>query len=939
MSSLLNPCNCQTTGRCRCCAPKRSGRDLLQEHARTKSPNGDSNQVTDSLIEMFKAKATTRSDGGSTSSGSTTPTSSFNRLANLSMTSAKLASPDNRHHPAHTSPHVHKVRLYSPYSNGTSSPRPGKQRSESISSQSSSRGVRPPPPRIRPLSDMNTFLGAVFKEDGSVASEIPRSALGLPGIASFDKAAMNGGVKVEPMAMDTDLPVSFPTSEDVVIGACTCGDGCECPNCATHGNRSSTSPPNGDHHHHDGGCGSNCTSGFDCANHLSIPSGVTSIEHLIQIAAANVPSNPSRSTRRDLNPLDTGVLPPAAHMSEDAAQAFGIVQLRPLECCNGRCQCKPGECKCESDCCGCCESCNCGDDGDTVMGDSSAPAAGGCCGSGNNDTVSSSVANSPSNASASSSLSHRQPSPAPPITAGCHSNVRRTSSVSRAKEVGDDRRSSLGDRSGVGIQRSTSLGSKTAAKTPMALSQTLHPRPILPKPSSSGSCGKGSADRLAPPRSCSAGSRQPSPVHRGSFSSSQASCCSSPTTAPANVQTPTDVSPLPPAATSSEDALGDDASGGMSVGVNEIANALAASDVDFMSYLNSLLPATNEGGDQPQQQQQQPQQHQQQPQQQQPQQHTQQQHQSSDHETPQQSTSSTTEPPAGSHMTSPTDITMFSHPSPRGPHTEQHSIGDIQSMIAGALAQQGMIPRPDTHGEQQVHDYGYLFNMQGSGSHHPMQHSAPNAGDAGNLYFNFNAGAPGPSSHQPNALSGMPVPQPAHASHASDPSGQNPQAFFKPDANLYYSNYGAGFPPSVQMLQASQGSSHTQQLPQLTPQSVASAVAAVAAGSHQQQHHPGMPANPDIIDLSKPLNPTDVDRILQALLNQQARQQGVGDAVATGAVEPPPVPNVPVPPPLQHTPSQSSSRQTTVPDPAVSAPAVPNEVFDVFSTEYLDRAW
>lgn len=913
MSSLLNPCNCQTTGRCRCCAPKRSGRDLLQEHARTKSPNGDSNQVTDSLIEMFKAKATTRSDGGSNSSGSTTPTSSFNRLANLSMTSASLASPDNRHHPAHTSPHVHKVRLYSPYSNGGASPRPGKQRSESISSQSSSRGVRPPPPRIRPLSDMNTFLGAVFKEDGSVASEIPRSALGLPGIASFDKAAMNGGVKVEPMAMDTDQPVSFPTSEDVVIGACTCGDGCECPNCATHGNRSSTSPPNGDHHHHDG-CGSKCTSGFDCANHLSIPSGVTSIEHLIQIAAANVPPNPSRSTHRDLNPLDTRVLPSAAHMSEDAAQAFGIVQLRPLECCNGRCQCKPGECKCESDCCGCCESCNCGDDGDTVMGDSSAPA-GGCCGSGANETVTSSVANSPSNASASSSFSHRQPSPAPPMTPGCHTNVRRTSSVSRAKEVIDGRRSSIGDRSGAAIQRSTSLGSKTAAKTPMALSQTLHPRPILPKPSSSGSCGKGGADRLAPPRSCSGGSRQPSPVHRGSFSSSQASCCSSPTTGPANLQTPNDVSPLPPPAAATEDALGDDASGGMSVGVNEIANALAASDVDFMSYLNSLLPAANEGGDQAQQQQPQ-QQHQQ--------------HQSSDHETAQQPSSSA-EAAGTSHMTSPTDITMFSHPSPRGPNMEQHSIGDIQSMIAGALAQQGMIPRPDTHGEQQVHDYGYLFNMQGGGNHQQMPQPAPNAGDAGNLYFNFNSGAAGPS-HQSNALGGMQVPQPPHA---SDPSGPNPQTFFKPDANLYYPNYGAGFPSNVQMLQQPQGGSHSQQLPQVTQQSLASAVASVAAS--QQHHHQGMPANPDIIDLSKPLNPTDVDRILQALLNQQARQQAVGDAVAPGTVEPTPVPNVPVPPPLQHNPS-SSSRQSTVPDPAVSAPVV-NEVFDVFSTDYLDRAW
>lgn len=915
MSSLLNPCNCQTTGRCRCCAPKRSGRDLLQAHGRTKS--SDSSQVTDSLIEMFKAKATTRSEGGGgSSSGSTTPTSSFSRFANLSMTSTALASPDNRHHPAHTSPHVHKVRLYSPYSNGSSSPRPGKQRSESVSSQSSGRGIRPPPPRIRPLSDMRTFLGAALREDGSYASEIPRSALGLPGIASFDQAAMNGGVKVEPVPMEVDQPVSFPTSEDVVIGGCTCGDGCECPNCATHGNRSTTSPPNGDQHRHDGGCGPNCTSGFDCAHHLQIPPGVTSIEQLIHIAAANVPPNPARSSRRDLNPHDTAVLPPAAHLSEDAAQAFGIVQLRPLECCNGRCQCKPGECKCESDCCGCCERCNCGDDGDTVMGDSTAPQAGGCCGSGGaNETPTVSVTNSPSDASAAGSLSHQQPSPAPPAIFASHTNIRRTSSVSRAKETVDGRRASIGDRPGAGVQRSTSLGSKSAAKAPAALTQTLHPRPILPKPSSSNSCGKGSGDHLAPPRSCSGSSRQPSPVHRGSFSSSQASCCSSPINGPVHVQSPADVSALPPAANATVDVLADDNPGGMAVGVDEIANALAASDVDFMSYLNSLLPATGDGGQASQLPQHQLQ------------------HSSSDQGSVPQSSSAAAEANSSSHMTSPTDISMFSHASPRGLNLEQQSIGDIQSMIAGALAQQGMIPRPEAQGEQQIQDLGYLFNMQGGGSHPTMQQAGPSAGDAGNLFFNFNTGATG-AGHQASGLNGMGLPS---SSHASDPSGQNSQAFFKSDSNLYFNDFGGSYPPSGQVLQPPQSSSHGQQPPQITPQSLASVVAAISTGGNQQQQHSNVPNNPDIIDLSKPLNPSDVDRILQALLNQQARQQAVGgDGAASGAVEPP-VGHAQVPPQL-HPHDPASSNRGTVPDPAASGPVV-NEVFDVFSTEYLDRAW
>lgn len=98
---------------------------------------------------------------------------------------------------------------------------------------------------------MSTFLSAVYKEDGTVATEIPRSALGLPGITAFDAMAQNGGVKIGGMNDgDVDMMSSFPTDEDVVIGACTCGPDCDCPGCATHGT------VGGEHGHiHDGSCG------------------------------------------------------------------------------------------------------------------------------------------------------------------------------------------------------------------------------------------------------------------------------------------------------------------------------------------------------------------------------------------------------------------------------------------------------------------------------------------------------------------------------------------------------------------------------------------------------------------------------------------------------------------------------------------------------------
>lgn len=141
--------------------------------------------MTDSLIKMFKAKATTtnRSEGGTNNPVPSTPIQHcimqpFSTLvrANRAMTTTEPSSPDNRHHhhPAYTSPYIHKTLLYSPYStNGHHSPRDGKACSEAGSLASglspvgcmNGQAIRPPPPRLRPLVYVNRLLGASFNQD------------------------------------------------------------------------------------------------------------------------------------------------------------------------------------------------------------------------------------------------------------------------------------------------------------------------------------------------------------------------------------------------------------------------------------------------------------------------------------------------------------------------------------------------------------------------------------------------------------------------------------------------------------------------------------------------------------------------------------------------------------------------------------------------------
>ncbi|CAD6569635.1 MAG: hypothetical protein TREMPRED_005358 [Tremellales sp. Tagirdzhanova-0007] len=465
---LLNPCTCKITGICSCCRPKRE----QNRHPSPSSSNHISGKrdpaghaVTESLIEMFKSKATTSvTPPESSSSANSEPESSRANPAQLMIQRDPYLSPENMHHPAHTSPHVHKTKLYSPYNtNGHVTPKHGSRREIDLPLRSAgwasmSALPRPPPPKIRPLADMNTFLAAIFRDDGTIASEIPRSALGLPGIQTFDAIAEVGGVRIEPMEVDEDGTLTFPTSEDVVIAACTCGEGCTCPGCAIHGTPSRVGDIG---HGHEGACSESCKSNFDCTDHLSVPSGITSIGHLLSLAAANVPPPARSRSNLELDAHDIRILPPAVHVNQDAARTSGLVHLRPLGCCNGRCQCKVGH--------------------PFLSSEQGIP-----------------VASSSGRSSPLASLGGTPPAP------GIAPVLRRSSSTSRnhanlnGHSPALSRRATVNSASTSATQRFASTGKATNKALALHAAHHSHPRPILPKPSSHVLPAKSSVALVSP---------------------------------------------------------------------------------------------------------------------------------------------------------------------------------------------------------------------------------------------------------------------------------------------------------------------------------------------------------------------------------------------------------------------------------------------------------
>lgn len=196
---------------------------------------------------MLSAKATT---------GSSSPAA--NSVGSWLASSETFMSPSANHHPKHTNPHVHKTKLYSPYTTPMSARKQAQQAAEPSSRPRSS--SRASSHSIKPLANIDTLLSAIFTPDGQAAKSIPRAALGLPGINTFlDPQQMSDGSEdaETPRQETQDMLVDFPTSEPVDLAACTCGDDCECPGCAVHanGDDGSGAPKSS----HGGCCGEGCT--------------------------------------------------------------------------------------------------------------------------------------------------------------------------------------------------------------------------------------------------------------------------------------------------------------------------------------------------------------------------------------------------------------------------------------------------------------------------------------------------------------------------------------------------------------------------------------------------------------------------------------------------------------------------------------------------------
>jgi hypothetical protein len=222
VDALLNPCRCQSGGKCICCRPRtRSVAAPAPTSSGTSTPmtlESGAATSTDKLADMFSTVSTSTPPLQPFPETSRVPPAYLYRQqppTSLSSTSAPHDSSihvSDTHHPAHTSPYVHKAKLYSPYSPnmrhipdgpvGSTISRPSTRPHLSSSSSSSI-------DHSHSHSNNNT----------------------LPSIRALSAAgARRTRIK------DLVLPrlLDFPTAMEITLDGCTCGENCACPGCAVH---------------------------------------------------------------------------------------------------------------------------------------------------------------------------------------------------------------------------------------------------------------------------------------------------------------------------------------------------------------------------------------------------------------------------------------------------------------------------------------------------------------------------------------------------------------------------------------------------------------------------------------------------------------------------------------------------------------------------------
>lgn len=298
-TSSCSSCKCQSGGACLCCVDPTPHHTLRTKT--TPAPNGiprTGNNSTENLAELFEAKTTVGENG------LVAPLVPNPLVLGTSRTSSTgRLTPAAHHHPSHTSPHVHKTKLYSPYD--------AKHNHGSKSGNT---------------SDISRRSSLVR---GHCSSEQQRSKTAL--------TVQRMPTIRDPKGADTNLNmhlIVFPTDRPLVLSGCTCSDDCACPGCTIHDNKKPILDLSGavsSSHGHSDGCGGNCNSCFDCRSRVELSPGIQTAEELRQIAMREVP-------------LHQSPLP-------DFMQILPEPEVPLLDDDSG-CSCGQGSCKCGSGCCG-----------------------------------------------------------------------------------------------------------------------------------------------------------------------------------------------------------------------------------------------------------------------------------------------------------------------------------------------------------------------------------------------------------------------------------------------------------------------------------------------------------------------------------------------------------------------------------------------------------
>ena len=222
MDALLNPCKCLSGGKCNCCRPR------AKVSSGTSTPYDSNGQTsTDKLADMFSTVSTASSSSAETSR---VPPQAASRYPGWDS-SIRVG---DTHHPAHTSPYVHKAKLYSPYSPNVRHP--------VGEGQGQGKFLHRPPVRGH----------------ASSSSSVDNT---LPSIRPLNNAASRAS-----QLKDLVLPsiISFPTAMEITLDGCTCGYGCACPGCAVHPQSRGTGNIEGGKGSHvkdaGGTCPTSCTS-------------------------------------------------------------------------------------------------------------------------------------------------------------------------------------------------------------------------------------------------------------------------------------------------------------------------------------------------------------------------------------------------------------------------------------------------------------------------------------------------------------------------------------------------------------------------------------------------------------------------------------------------------------------------------------------------------